>query len=276
MSQRFQIKSPNPASLSHHKERLVTSPQNTHVKRWLSLYERKGIKKYQQCLVSGKRIILETLNTHPSLCKEILYPPNIHHLQDLPGHVIRFRLSHELFHRIDTAGTSFPLLVCHTREHPPIDLTAPPQGLEVLCPLGDPINLGTVVRSCTAFGVHRLIVLQEAAHPFHPKAIRASSGGIFTQSMWQGPSIQDLTQPVYRKWIVALDQKGEDAMTSQWPENIRLLVGEEGLGLPKGKFQQRLSIPQTGNVESLNAAMAISVALYSYRLRFPLPACRQE
>lgn len=271
MPQRFQIPSPAPSSLSYHKERLITSPQNAHVKRWLSLYERKGIKKYQQCLVSGKRIILELLNKLPSLCKEILYPPKIENLQDLPEHVIPFRLSNELFQGIDAAGSSFPLLVCQIQEPLPIDLATPPQGLEVLCPLGDPINLGTVVRSCSAFGVTQFILLKEAAQPFHPKAIRASSGGIFTQSIRQGPSIQDLTQLAYRKWIVALDQKGEDIMTLQWPANIRLLVGEEGLGVPEGKFQQRLRIHQTREIESLNAAMATSIALYSYRLQFPLP-----
>jgi len=274
MTSRFQTISPQPSRLQGNRTRRISSANNSHIKRWLSLLEKKGIKKHGQCLVSGKKIILETLSHHPTLCRELLYSPKTQDLPELPSHVVTFELEDTLFQKIDTIGTSFPLLICRPPKVFSADLSAPPKGLEVLCPLGNPMNLGTVIRSCSAFGVQKLILLKEAANPFHPKAIRASSGTVFTQPLFEGPEIQDLTDHELSKWIMSLDLKGRNLSTWQWPQHVRLLVGEEGLGLPNTKFQQTLMIPQTSAVNSLNAAMAASIALFAYRQQFPLSSSR--
>ena len=273
MSPRLKTTPPVSSSPSVKKERLLTSPQNVHFRRWMSLLERKGIKKHRQCLVLGEKIILEMLGQHPTRCHEYLYPSNTQDLPELPEHVNSYRLTHELFRKIDGAGTFYPILVCQTSEYSAISLSTPPEGLEVLCPLGDPVNLGAVIRSCSAFGVQKLILLQEAANPFHPKAIRSSSGAVFNQTMFEGPGIADLTHHEKSKWIVSLDLRGESLATWQWPQNIRLLIGEEGLGLPKRKFKQTLTIPQTKGIDSFNAAIAASIALFAYRQQFPLLEC---
>ena len=57
----------------------------------------------------------------------------------------------------------------------------------------------------------------------------------------------------------------------QWPKDVRLLVGEEGPGLPPFSFGKRLAIPMTESVESLNAVAAASMALYAYRVQHPFP-----
>ncbi|GJL66577.1 MAG: hypothetical protein NPIRA05_15480 [Nitrospirales bacterium] len=181
-----------------------------------------------------------------------------------------FELTDALFHKIDTIGTSCPLLICQTPKVLSADLSASPEGLEVLCPLGNPMNLGAVIRSCSAFDVQKLILLEEAANPFHPKAIRASSGAVFHQPLYEGPEIRDLTRHELRRWVVSLDLKGKNLSTWQWPKHVRLLVGEEGLGLPDNTFQHTLMIPQSHAIDSLNAAMATSIALFAYRQQFPL------
>ncbi len=249
---------------------MIASIQNSHFKRWRSLLKTKGIRHHQQCLVLGKRVIKEVLTNHSSLCRELLFTTHDFDLPQLPSHSMPIQISSELFRELDITGTSFPILICDT---PPLtrpDLTIPPQGLEVLCPLGDPTNLGTLVRSCMAFGVQKLILLQEAAHPFHPKTIRASSGTVFNQTLYQGPEIIDLCKPETSRWIVALDVKGENLSTWQWPRNIRVLVGEEGLGLPEGKFHETLTISQAKGLDSLNATTAMSIALFTYRQQLPL------
>ncbi len=272
MSPHSSIILPDSSESSSEKVRSITSPQNANFKRWMSLCGSKGIAKHQECLVSGEKIIREILAQHATRCREYLYPSNTENLPEFPEHVVPFRLTHELFQRIDVAGTSFPILICQAQALTSINLAMPPEGLEVLCPLGDPINLGTVIRSCSAFGVQKLILLDEAAHPFHPKAIRASSGAVFNQTMFQGPGIRDLLDHETNKWIVSLDLNGKNLSTWNWPRNIRLLVGEEGLGLPDGKFQRTLTIPQAKGIESLNAAIATSIALFAYRQQFPLSA----
>ena len=243
---------------SHHT--LISSAQNVNFKRWIALHESKGLKKYRQCLVLGKRIVQEILIQHTSHCQELLISSKSGDHPEVPHHLHTYRLADSLFQHLDVTGTASPILVCEFPQWPSVDLSLPPDGLEVLCPLGDPSNLGTLIRSCLAFDVRKLILLREAAHPFHPKAIRASSGMVFDQALYTGPSITGLLNPDISRWIVALDPEGKSLSHWNWPQNARLLVGEEGLGLPKGTYQQTLSIPQAKGLDSLNAATAMSIA----------------
>ena len=188
----------------------------------------------------------------------------------IPAHVKPYSLAAPLFKKIDLFGTGTPILICQALCFPSSDLTAPPRGLEILCPFGDPANVGALIRTAVAMGVNRVILLKESAHPYHPKAIRAASGTTFAVSLVQGPSIRDL--PATTTWVT-LDAQGESLSTFQWPEDIRLLVGEEGPGLPIITSSKRLAIPMTESVESLNAVVAVGMALYAYRVQHPLTNC---
>ena len=162
-------------------------------------------------------------------------------------------LSTLLFEKIDLFGTGAPLLICQAPPFPSADLEAQPHGLELLCPFGDPANVGALIRTAVAMGVERIILLKESAHPYHPKAVRAASGTMFKMSLVQGPSIGDLPEPA--TWVT-LDAQGESLPAFQWPEDVRLLVGEEGPGLPPRASGTRLAVPMTDSVESLNAVVA--------------------
>ncbi|MBI1263013.1 MAG: TrmH family RNA methyltransferase, partial [Rhizobiales bacterium] len=62
--------------------------------------------------------------------------------------------------------------------------------------------------------------------------------------------------------IFALDGAGENLDGFAFPASMRLILGEEGKGLPEGLATQRLAIATTGAVESLNATVAASLALF--------------
>ena len=160
-------------------------------------------------------------------------------------------------------------MVCATPSIPPFDLTQAPTGLEVLCPIGDPGNLGALLRSCLAFEVSKVILLREAVHPFHPKVIRASSGAVFFQPLTYVGSISELHQPNILKWIIPLDMQGEDIATLTWPQNMRLLIGEEGMGIPSLPFSRRFRVSQIHPSIPLNATVASSIALHAYRQQHP-------
>jgi TrmH family RNA methyltransferase len=251
------------------RPRLISSRHNLQFKRWVSLLESQGIKAHQQCLVSGTKLRKEiSQDSGTSIC-EILFPQSYEILEDCSSQTTSFVLSKELFDEIDIFGAKEPLLVCTNPSMPPFDLTQPPMGLEILCPIGDPGNLGALLRSCRAFGVRTVILLREAVHPFHPKVIRASSGAVFVQSLNQGCSITELHRPEILKWIHALDMDGKDVSTVSWPQHVRLLLGEEGIGIPSFNFPQRLRIPQIHTSIPLNATVASSIALHAYRQQYP-------
>ncbi len=245
--------------------RLISSRQNPQFKRWTSLLETQGVRTHQQCLVAGTKLqneITQILET--SIC-EILIPQSHEMRESLSVLGVNFVLSNELYHALDVFGTKEPLFVCTTPSIPHFDLTQPPRGLEILCPIGDPGNLGALLRSCRAFGARTVILLREAVHPFHPKVIRASSGAVFAQSLNQGCSITELSNSEVLKWISALDMKGANVATESWPQHVRLLMGEEGVGIPSYDFPQRFSITQIHSSIPLNATVASSIALHAYR-----------
>ena len=196
---------------------------------------------------------------------EILLPHSWNFQEDFPYQSKRYELSNFLFQELDVFGTKEPLLVCQVPEISRIDLTRAPYGLEVLCPIGDPGNLGALLRCCRAFDVRTVILLREAAHPFHPKVIRASSGAVFVQPLQWGGSIADLDTVETLRWITALDLQGTTMSKAEWSENLRLLIGEEGVGVPAFQFAERLCIPQNNTSIPLNATVAGSIALYAYR-----------
>ena len=247
--------------------RSISSAQNAHVKRWVALQDARGIERFRQCLVAGRTVVQETLAQHPGQCLELIHRAGTPVPFSFPGHVKTYTLATPLFEKIDLFGTGAPILVCQIRPLPSADLETRPRGLEILCPFGDPANVGALIRTAAAMDVDRVILLKESAHPYHPKAIRAASGTTFKMSLAQGPSIRDL--PEGATWVI-LDAEGESLPAFRWPEDVRLLVGEEGPGLPSRSPGTRLAVPMTDSVESLNAVVAAGMALYAYRVQHPL------
>ena len=243
----------------------ISSRQNSHFKRWLSLLDSHGIKRHHQCLVAGNKLRREIGKNPGVSVQEILLPSSWNFGEDLPYQSKLFKLYNPLFQELDVFGTKEPLLVCNVPEISSMDLTQAPNGLEVLCPIGDPGNLGALLRCCRAFDVRTVILLREAVHPFHPKVIRGSSGAVFVQPLHWGGSIADLNTAETLKWITALDLQGTNMATIKWSENVRLLIGEEGVGVPPYHFANRLCIPQNHTSIPLNATVAGSIALYAYR-----------
>lgn len=242
---------------------LIESPQNPQFKRWRSLLDSRGMKKQGQFLLSGRKTVPEALRRYPERFHALLFHSDeqLAGLQLPPG-LGCCRLARSLFAELDIIGTEAPLLVGNLPEFPAADLGAPPQGLELICALGNPDNLGALLRSAAAFGVSRVILLEEAAHPFHPRALRAGANAQFELELAQGPSWAALAGAAGP--MLALDARGEALSEFSWPADVRLVLGEEGQGLPATLGVRRLSIPTTGAVESLNATVAASLALFSY------------
>jgi tRNA G18 (ribose-2'-O)-methylase SpoU len=111
-----------------------------------------------------------------------------------------------------------------------------------------------------------VVLLKEASHPYHPQALRALSSNPFTISLEAGPSIHELDT----NHLVILDKR-DSKNSFTWPKDLRLLVGEEGPGIPESlKRAIAFSIPIGESVESLNANVAASISLFDYRTNRPL------
>ncbi len=133
--------------------------------------------------------------------------------------------------------------------------------------LGDPGNVGTIVRAAHAFGASGVALGPGCADPFSPKAVRASMGAIFEVALARVADVAEL--PGRRLALVAhAGEQLEEVARDCAGEAVTLLVGAEREGLPREVLDgcERVAhIAIAG--DSLNAAMAATIALYEMSLR---------
>jgi RNA methyltransferase, TrmH family len=234
----------------------IDSRANLTFKKLHSLTTAKGLKKEGLFLLCGENLIREFLKSSQlKIHSEIVAPK----LKPLLKSSASISLAPALFDEVDSVGTGFNILVIEQPLMEKVEARAlgsyKPRGLELVVPLGDPANLGAMLRSAEAFGVSRVILTEEAAHPFLPKAVKASAGSVLRLPILRGPALCTFPDS-----CIALDMSGVAIDTFVWPKDAMLVVGEEGKGLGHAQFKRRISIPTKG-VESLNAVVAASVAL---------------
>lgn len=135
--------------------------------------------------------------------------------------------------------------------------------------LNDPQNFGTLLRTAEVVGVHGVVIPLAHTVEVTPAVVNASSGA----SEHLRVARSNLAQAIdaLKKddiWVVGLDQNGEtigDKTRRHFTGPLGLVVGSEGEGirqLTRTKCDIILQLPMRGQIESLNAAVAGSVALY--------------
>ncbi|MGD0715813.1 MAG: RNA methyltransferase [Gaiellaceae bacterium] len=128
--------------------------------------------------------------------------------------------------------------------------------------VADPGNVGTLLRSADAFGVG-VALSAGCADPTGPKALRASMGALFRVPLCgfeEAPGRRVALVPRGGEPLPEVDLSGE----------VVFVLGAEREGLPAEVLERcdvRASIPQAGEAESLNVAMAGTVALYEWSRR---------
>jgi TrmH family RNA methyltransferase len=250
----------------------ITSNSNPVFRTLLDCLSSKGIRKLGQFMVFGDKPVREAIGLANSVVRNLIVvsgdDKHISLARSAEAQNISvLSLAKPLFEMLDIFGTHAPILVLETPVLDTVDLdSVKPKGLEILCALSEPSNLGALIRTAAAFDAEKIILLRECASPFHPKAVRAASGTTLLVSFATGPSIQDLPSLHCAHEILALDMNGTPLNKFNWPRNVRLLIGEEGQGVPSPEKFHALAIPIAKSVESLNATVAASIAISRYAL----------
>ncbi|MBV6396733.1 MAG: putative TrmH family tRNA/rRNA methyltransferase [Anaerolineales bacterium] len=134
--------------------------------------------------------------------------------------------------------------------------------------LQDPQNFGTLLRTAEAVGAHGIVIPLARTVEVTPAAVNASSGASEHLLIAQANLSQAMdTLKGEDVWMVGLDQAGVkmEAGSRHLRGALGLVVGSEGEGLrelTRKKCDIVLQLPMRGEIASLNAAVAGSVALY--------------
>jgi RNA methyltransferase, TrmH family len=135
-----------------------------------------------------------------------------------------------------------------------------------------PGNVGSIIRSVDAAGGAGVIVIGEATDPYHPTAVKASMGTLFTVPVTGAESVDEVID-----WAAAQELRvvatSAHAHTNIWDASYELptllLFGNEGVGLGPALLSREdltsVAIPMSGTATSLNLAVAVGVVLYEVR-----------
>ena len=141
-----------------------------------------------------------------------------------------------------------------------------------------PGNLGTLIRSCDAFGASGVIVTGHGVDLYDPATIRASVGSFFAVPCIALPShrevaawVADVRRSYPALRIVGTDEGGARPLREyKRPSEAVIVVGNETSGLSHAYRElcdDIVSIPMAGTASSLNAAVATSIVLYEVASR---------
>jgi RNA methyltransferase, TrmH family len=141
----------------------------------------------------------------------------------------------------------------------------------VAAEIQDPGNVGGLIRAAEAGGATGVLVTAGSANPFSWKSLRGSMGSALRLPVVTGLDLDaamDALEARAVASVAALPRSGVDPDTLDWSGRVAVWVGAEGQGLPVQivrRCPRRVTIPMAEPVESLNAAVAAGVLVYTAR-----------
>lgn len=146
-----------------------------------------------------------------------------------------------------------------------------PTFLTILDGIEDPHNLGAIVRSAVAAGVHGLILSRRHCAPISPVVSKTAAGALEFMAMARVGNLAQTIEQLKQKglWIIGADVS---SATPYWEVALdmplAIVIGSEGKGLRRlvrEKCDILVSIPMYGKVQSLNATVAAALMFYEVR-----------
>jgi len=251
----------------------ITSEDNKTYKEIKRLAVGEGIKKLGSVAIAGKKIISDYIARKGYSDHKLLLPDDYSETsREFDLIISRFRsdgslyiLKKSLYNELDFSTGKTPILIAPLPEinewNGLID-----EGCTPVIPFQDPLNVGSAVRSAAGFGITKIILTSDAANPFHPKSVRASSGAVFEMEFMRGPALNEIFSIAEKSGIeiLALDKNGRNISGIEFPSSFILIPGIEGPGLPDIYLNKSVSIPLSDKIESLNASVALSIFMYEW------------
>ncbi len=239
----------------------IRSKDNPSFRKLKRLLTSKGIHEEKQFLIMGEKLVHEFLAEKNSPYKLQFAVCSVD--TTFPLNSRSMKLGNDLFDELDVLNTRHPMLVCSFEDFPEVNWNISPHGLQIVAPISDPKNMGSLLRSAVGFGAESVILTRESAHPLLPTCIKSSAGAILKIPILQTPrSIKDV--PIIGdNW--ALDMDGVELTKTQISKKSRLILGEEGLGLPdhmKADTKLKKVSIAIKNIESLNVVISASIAMW--------------
>lgn len=242
----------------------ITSTAHSLIKQRRKLHDKKGRQSQGLCVAEGLRTC-KTLLASPLVLEELFVVSALQEeAERLAPEGTIVVVNDMVMKKLSNAATPSGILATFR-----IPLAPDPAELGsgiVLTHMSDPGNMGTLIRTCAALARPSLVCI-EGVDPWSPKVIQASAGtiGYVTLFEWKW---SELVQHCREKSVAlsALVVTGGAMLQAVSVQDPHLFViGSEAHGIPAAYLEdcaQQITLPMPGATESLNAAIAGSIALY--------------
>lgn len=243
----------------------ITSLQNPLIKLICSLNNKRNIAQSNVTFIEGKKIVLELIFKNYQI-KTVLVTQNnykefiaIQKAYNFELITISEQVSNKISNTVTNAGV-FALIELNKPQEFNKD-----QKYLVLDTIQDPTNVGAIIRSALAFD-YKQIILINSAYPYLPKVIRSSMGYCLEVNCYEF-NTNDFVEfcKTNNLKLIGTSMFGTDVNTlSKLDGNYGIVVGNEGNGISDEIYnlcEKFVKIPMMNNVESLNAAVSISIIM---------------
>lgn len=258
----------------------ISSFSNPLVKRIKRLRQRKYRRREEAFFVEGLRVVLTAVEAGAPL-ETLVYCPALL-TSDVAWEMLRQQeemgvrcqaVAAEVFASI--SGRENPVglgAIVRTRWTKLEAMTPGPGAIFVaLFETSEPGNLGTILRTMDAVGAQGALLVGDTVDPFHPSAVRASMGAVFSVDIGRVADGEALVQWAKEAGMqtIATSASAIDLYSeAHYSLPALLLLGSEGDGLPRPVMEAAdlaVTIPMAGRASSLNLAVAAGLLLYEIR-----------
>lgn len=254
----------------------ITSLQNPRLKDLVRLQKRPYRDERGVIVVEGYREVKRMLDNErkplalffsPSFYQGTNEPDIVRRCSDAGAEL--FECSPEAFQKIAYRDRPEGLIALTPQIHRTLaELKLPPQPLLLVAEaIEKPGNLGSLLRSADAAGVHAVIVCDKCTDVHNPNVVRSSIGTLFSVPVIEATSEETLAWLQQHKvqTLAATPHADKEYTECDMTRGIALVVGTEKFGLSSKWMDQaseRVRIPMLGQIDSLNVAAATTLLLY--------------
>lgn len=131
----------------------------------------------------------------------------------------------------------------------------------------DPHNLGAIIRSAEACGVHGIIIPKRRSASLNVTVAKSASGALEYMMVARVTNIANEIDNLKKQgvWVFGADMDGKDYTSFDYSIPVAIVIGNEGKGIGRlvsEKCDEIISLPMKGKINSLNASVAAGVLMY--------------
>ncbi len=247
---------------------LIESKENNQIKYVVKLAtDSKFRKASQQSVVYGYHLIEEAIR-HQLLTRLYI---NGSKLSLYEGLIAKYNLADKVVLVLDKVMHKMNLLdsvtdcvglinISQTELHITQD-----ESYILLETIQDPGNLGTIFRVARAGGINNVVLSSKSVDPYNPKVLRASQGIQFGLNIFTEIDLEQFISNYHGQALAMIPDAADSIYNVDFRVPTAIVLGNEGNGLSenlKSRLKNHVSIPMCGEAESLNLAMAATVAVF--------------